>query len=582
MAHPKRGSINFDDLGEPIKRLLREVRHEVDFSLLPWVTVPDLAMVFDRQSSGADPDDIWKELHQQLVGRLHHQQQDQRRSSPSVEPGALGSSVRTLPLPLSTAEQTHEPSCTVDSIVEPTSANPPPSAVHTMPGHVPSLPRPPPLRRRVRFSDEHRIIPHKKLQDRAKAAAIEEAQLVRQDVICLDSSDGPLWEYFDTSANTWRPVPASHSFQMDTALAEGVKVLKLPSCPLAEILDSGVWVVFLRDMVATVPPSGHRVPLRHIARDETSADQRGLVGSGPVCVWSSLNPLSKCWERFPGPVCRALEAKKRFGRSHADVIIMGRLHFRITFSDGMQRSSDGTYRRVQRTLHQPRWERFDATCAWQPLPLDEAQLLELSFAAGEQGAEIVPGWGENDDELNIGATFDFTRMSVRDHGSGRCDAVRRSLVSAAEANPSQHNLRAASASVTQTRVLKVCLDEFEVSADDVNPRELPSLTLGARTRYPLDIGEYTLHRAVAGEAIECLQVCECDEGLESRNPDARLLVSGSGEVYIADCGGYKPTRLLTAEGCWEELPVDVPHCANPGTFIALGPVLIRVELGYPD
>jgi len=67
----KRGSLRFEDLGLPIQVLLKETKHcgDEDLRLLEYITVKDVAAVFDKQARGLAAEVIWSELKDRLMAR---------------------------------------------------------------------------------------------------------------------------------------------------------------------------------------------------------------------------------------------------------------------------------------------------------------------------------------------------------------------------------------------------------------------------------------------------------------------------------------------------------------------------------
>lgn len=76
---PKRGTIRFEDLGEPIQRLLRSVKEEDlsedDYELLEYVSVRDMAHIYSEMASDRLAQDIWQDLR----AALHARREETRR-----------------------------------------------------------------------------------------------------------------------------------------------------------------------------------------------------------------------------------------------------------------------------------------------------------------------------------------------------------------------------------------------------------------------------------------------------------------------------------------------------------------------
>ncbi|KAG5492846.1 hypothetical protein JKF63_01426 [Porcisia hertigi] len=69
---PSRGTIRFEDLGEPVQRLLRSLKGDVsdeDMALLEYVSVKDMAKIYSEMATDRHAEEIWKELRSALQAR---------------------------------------------------------------------------------------------------------------------------------------------------------------------------------------------------------------------------------------------------------------------------------------------------------------------------------------------------------------------------------------------------------------------------------------------------------------------------------------------------------------------------------
>ncbi|RNF25912.1 zinc finger protein, predicted [Trypanosoma conorhini] len=67
-----KGTIRFEDLGEPVQRLLRSLRAgytDEDMALLEYVSVKDMAKIYGEMSSDRHAEEIWDELRAALKAR---------------------------------------------------------------------------------------------------------------------------------------------------------------------------------------------------------------------------------------------------------------------------------------------------------------------------------------------------------------------------------------------------------------------------------------------------------------------------------------------------------------------------------
>ncbi|RNF19523.1 zinc finger protein, predicted [Trypanosoma cruzi] len=67
-----KGTIRFEDLGEPVQRLLRSLKGgytEEDMALLEYVSVKDMARIYGEMSSERHAEEIWEELRAALKAR---------------------------------------------------------------------------------------------------------------------------------------------------------------------------------------------------------------------------------------------------------------------------------------------------------------------------------------------------------------------------------------------------------------------------------------------------------------------------------------------------------------------------------
>ena len=68
----QRTTIRYEDLGEPVKKLLRALKKDVsgeDMALLEWISVKDMAKIFSEMSTERQAAEIWEELKQSLESR---------------------------------------------------------------------------------------------------------------------------------------------------------------------------------------------------------------------------------------------------------------------------------------------------------------------------------------------------------------------------------------------------------------------------------------------------------------------------------------------------------------------------------
>jgi rubrerythrin len=66
------GSIRFEDLGEPVQRLLRSIKGDVsdeDMALLEYVSVKDMAKIYSEMTTDRHAEEIWEELRAALQAR---------------------------------------------------------------------------------------------------------------------------------------------------------------------------------------------------------------------------------------------------------------------------------------------------------------------------------------------------------------------------------------------------------------------------------------------------------------------------------------------------------------------------------
>lgn len=66
------GTIRFEDLGEPVQRLLRSLKGDVseeDMALLEFVSVKDMAKIYSEMSTDRHAEEIWQELRSALQAR---------------------------------------------------------------------------------------------------------------------------------------------------------------------------------------------------------------------------------------------------------------------------------------------------------------------------------------------------------------------------------------------------------------------------------------------------------------------------------------------------------------------------------
>ncbi|CAJ1993244.1 FYVE zinc finger containing protein [Leishmania donovani] len=67
-----RGTIRFEDLGEPVQRLLRSLKGDVseeDMALLEYVSVKDMAKIYSEMATDRHAEEIWQELRSALQAR---------------------------------------------------------------------------------------------------------------------------------------------------------------------------------------------------------------------------------------------------------------------------------------------------------------------------------------------------------------------------------------------------------------------------------------------------------------------------------------------------------------------------------
>ena len=95
------------------------------------------------------------------------------------------------------------------------------------------------------------------------------------------------------------------------------------------------WTVFLEKMYAS-DSQGQHMPVKRIYGDEPTVDSEPTLRTGSLVVWSSLNPQSRKWERFPLLVSRVLELKYQTGAPSCEVLILGKLQYSIVFADMKQ------------------------------------------------------------------------------------------------------------------------------------------------------------------------------------------------------------------------------------------------------
>lgn len=68
----KHGTIRFEDLGEPVQRLLKSLKgnvSEADMALLEYVSVKDMAKIYSEMSTDRHAEEIWEELRAALEER---------------------------------------------------------------------------------------------------------------------------------------------------------------------------------------------------------------------------------------------------------------------------------------------------------------------------------------------------------------------------------------------------------------------------------------------------------------------------------------------------------------------------------
>lgn len=66
------GTIRFEDLGEPVQRLLRSIKGDVsdeDMALLEYVSVKDMAKIYSEMATDRHAEEIWEELRTALQAR---------------------------------------------------------------------------------------------------------------------------------------------------------------------------------------------------------------------------------------------------------------------------------------------------------------------------------------------------------------------------------------------------------------------------------------------------------------------------------------------------------------------------------
>ncbi|KAG5466478.1 hypothetical protein LSCM4_01629 [Leishmania orientalis] len=66
------GTIRFEDLGEPVQRLLRSLKGDVseeDMALLEYVSVKDMAKIYSEMATDRHAEEIWQELRSALQAR---------------------------------------------------------------------------------------------------------------------------------------------------------------------------------------------------------------------------------------------------------------------------------------------------------------------------------------------------------------------------------------------------------------------------------------------------------------------------------------------------------------------------------
>ncbi|KAG5467012.1 hypothetical protein LSCM1_01191 [Leishmania martiniquensis] len=66
------GTIRFEDLGEPVQRLLRSLKGDVseeDMALLEYVSVKDMAKIYSEMATDRHAEEIWRELRSALQAR---------------------------------------------------------------------------------------------------------------------------------------------------------------------------------------------------------------------------------------------------------------------------------------------------------------------------------------------------------------------------------------------------------------------------------------------------------------------------------------------------------------------------------
>ena len=77
MAQTQRQTIRFEDLGEPVQKLLKNLKggyNDEDMVLLEYVGVKDMAKIYQEMSSDRRAEAIWEELKAALIARREKQQ----------------------------------------------------------------------------------------------------------------------------------------------------------------------------------------------------------------------------------------------------------------------------------------------------------------------------------------------------------------------------------------------------------------------------------------------------------------------------------------------------------------------------
>lgn len=81
MATQPRKTIRFEDLGEPVQKLIRSLKGDVseeDMALLEYVSVKDMAKIYQEMSSERRADQIWEELRNALIARREKAERKRR------------------------------------------------------------------------------------------------------------------------------------------------------------------------------------------------------------------------------------------------------------------------------------------------------------------------------------------------------------------------------------------------------------------------------------------------------------------------------------------------------------------------